>query len=149
MKSISQKLSELSVQAKNAEDRVAKAQTEAREAVELQREHVREEAKQALGDIRQRFDEAKSETRARFDGLRAKVDSDFERVRDKAIETKGKFVAWDADNYATDREVDALAAIDYAVAATKIAELQTLDAIVARAEAASKAEQVQHMPTPT
>jgi hypothetical protein len=48
---------------------------------------------------------------------------------------------------ATDKEADALAAIDYAVAATKIAELQTLDAISARAEADNRSEQIQPIPT--
>ena len=149
MKPLSQHLAELSVQAKIAEDRVAKAQSQAHERIEQQRNQVRQETEQALGKVKQRFDEAKGEARARFEGLRTKVNSDFEQIRSKAIETKGKFEAWDANNYASDMEADAVAAIDYAVAATKIAELQTLDAIAARAKAESKAEQVQPMPTMT
>ena len=147
MKPLSQHLAELSVQAKIAEDRVAKAQSQAHERIEQQRNQVRQETEQALGKVKQRFDEAKGEARARFEGLRTKVNSDFEQIRSKAIETKGKFEAWDANNYASDMEADAVAAIDYAVAATKIAELQTLDAIAARATAESKAEQIQPMPT--
>lgn len=145
MTPLSQKLAELSVQAKYAEDRVAKAQTEVREQVEQQREHVRQEAEQALGKIKQRFEEAKGEARTRFEALQTKATADFQQIRQKATETKGKFEAWHAENYAIDAEADALAAIDYAVAATKLAELQTLDAIVARAQADSKAEQ----PSPT
>jgi uncharacterized protein YjbJ (UPF0337 family) len=147
MKLLSQRLAELSVQAKSAEDRVAKAQLQAHEHIAQQRNQVRQETEQALGKVKQRFDEAKGETRARFEGLRTKVNSDFDQIRGKAIATKGKLEAWDAKNYASDMESDAIAAIDYAVAATKIAELQTLDAIAARAKAESKAEQVQ--PTPT
>ena len=142
MKPLSQNLAELSVQAKNAEDRVSKAQTEGRERIEHQREHVRQEAEQALGKVKQRFDEAKGEARTRFDALRGKVNADFEQMRQHASETKGKFEAWQSENYASDKEADALAAIDYAVAATKLAELQTLDAIAARAQANSKSEQV-------
>lgn len=147
MKPLSQKLAELSVQAKTAEDNVAKAQTEAHERIEEKREQVRHETEQALGKVKQRFEEAKGETRTRFETLHAKVNADFEQMKKDAGEKKSKFEAWQAENYASDKEADALAAIDYAVAATKIAELQTLDAISARAEAQSRAEQTQATPT--
>lgn len=147
MKPLSQKLAELSVQAKQTEDTVAKAQTQAREHVEQKREQVRRETEQALGKVKQQFEEAKGEARTRFDALHAKVNSDFEQVKQRAQESKSKFEAWQAENYASDKEADALAAIDYAIAATKIAELQTLDAIAARAEASSRAEQITPAPT--
>jgi dsDNA-specific endonuclease/ATPase MutS2 len=147
MKPLSQKLADLSVQAKNAEDRVAKVQTEASGRIEEQREFVRQEAEQALGKVKQRFDEAKGEARNRFEALQTKANADFEQIRQKASETKGKFEAWRAENYASDREADALAAIDYAIAATKVAEVLTLDALAARAKADSKAEQIKPEPT--
>ena len=147
MKPLSQKLAELSVQAKTTEDRVAKAQTEAHDRIEQRREQVRRETEQALGKVKQRFEEAKGETRTRFETLHAKVNADFEQMKKDAGEKKSKFEAWQAENYASDKEADALAAIDYAVAATKIAELQTLDAISARAEAQSRAEQTEATPT--
>jgi len=143
MKPLSQKLSELSVQAKNTEERVAKAQTEARERVEERREHVRQQAEQALGKVRQRFQDAKGESRTRLEALHAKVNSDFEQMKQDAGEKKRKFEAWQAENYASDKEAYALAAIDYAIAATTIAELQTLDAIAARVDADSRTEQLQ------
>jgi hypothetical protein len=144
---LSEKLAELSAQAKATEDRLLKAQSEARDRIEQRREQVRHETEQALGKFKQRFQEAKGETRGRFETLHAKVSADFEQMKKDAGEKKRKFEARQAQNYASDREADALAAIDYAVAATKIAELQTLDAIAARAEADSKAEQIQPMPT--
>jgi hypothetical protein len=147
MKPLSQKLSELSVQAKSTEDRVAEAQLQARERVEQQRDQARRDAEQALGKVRQRFEEAKGETRTRLEALHAKVNYDFQQIKKDADEKKRKFEAWQAENYASDKEADALAAIDYAVAATKIAELQTLDAIAARGEAEGRIEQIQ--PTPT
>lgn len=147
MKPLSQKLAELSVQAKAAEDRVAKAQTEAHDRVEQKRTQARYETEQALAKVRERVEEAKGETRARFNTLHQKVNADFEQIKKDAGEKKSKFEAWQADNYASDKEADAIAAIDYAVAATKIAELQTLDAIAARAEAHRRVEQIQ--PTPT
>lgn len=147
MKPLSQKLAELSVQAKSAEDHVAKAQTEARESIEQKREQVRQETEQALGKVKQHIDQVKGETRAHFNALQAKVNSDFEELRQQASQNKQKFEAWQAENYASDKEADALASIDYAIAATKYAELQTLDAIAARARAQSTAEHVQVTPT--
>jgi|KBSSwiStaDraftv2_1062776.scaffolds.fasta_scaffold520603_2 uncharacterized protein YjbJ (UPF0337 family) len=147
MKPLSQKLSELSVQAKSTEDRVAKAQLEVRERVEQQRDQARRDAEEALGKVRERFEEAKGETRTRLEALHAKVNYDFEQMKKDASESKRTFEAWQAQNYASDKEADAFAAIDYAVAATKIAELQTLDAIAARARADTKAEQVEISPT--
>ena len=141
MKTLSQGLAELSVQAKNAEDRIATAQSEVRERVEQRRDQVRGEAEQALGKVQQRYAEAKGEIRTRLDGLHAKVNSDFEQMKQKAGEAKNKFEAWQAENYASDTEADALAAIDYAVAATKMAELATLEAISARAQTETLIEQ--------
>lgn len=147
MKPLSQKLAELSAQAKTTEDHVAKAQTEAHDRLQQRREQVRQETEKALGKVKQRFETAKGETRTRFDALHAKVNADFEQMKKDAGEKKRKFEAWQAQNYAGDKEADALAAIDYAVAATKIAELQTLDAIAARVEADSKSEQIKVSPT--
>jgi hypothetical protein len=143
MKPLSQHLADLSIQAKTTEDRVAKAQSEAKEKLDQKREQVRKEAQQALETVQQRVGEARDETRTRFDAMHAKLNSDFDKLRQQASEKKQKFEAWQANNYADDKELDAIAAIDYAIAATKIAELQTLDAIVARAEALERSEQVQ------
>lgn len=146
MKPLSEKLAELSVQAKSTEDRVAKVQGKAREHIEQKREQVRLETEQALGKVKARFEQARGDTRARFDTLHAKVNADFEQLKKDAGEKKRKFEAWQAENYANDKEADAFAAIEYAVAATKIAELQTLDAIAARANADSRVEQIQVTP---
>lgn len=146
MKPLSEHLAQLSQQSKIAEDRVAVARSQIREQLDRQRDQVRGEAEQALGDLKQRFDEAKGDARTRLEALRAKVDGDFEQMRQRAIQTKRKFESWEADSYATDREADAIAAIDYAIASIKLAELLTLDAIAARAEAESKAALVQPEP---
>jgi gas vesicle protein len=143
MKPLSQKLAELSVEARNTEERVANAQNTARERIEEKREQARAQAQQALGKVTDRVNEVKGEARTRFNGLQAKIDADFENVKQHAAEKREKFESWQAKNYADDKEADALAAIDYAIASTKIAELQTLDAIAARAEADVRSEQVQ------
>jgi len=147
MKPLSEKLAQLSVEAKNTEDRVTKAQSEVREKLEQQRKQARAQAEQALAKVSQRVDEAKGEARTRFNALQAKVDSDFDNMKQRATEKREKFESWQANNYANDKEADALAAIDYAIASTRLAELQTLDAISARAEADTRGEQVQDQPT--
>ncbi len=147
MKPLSQMLGELSVQAKRAEVEVTKASSEAKEKVEQYREQVRSDAEQALGKIKQRFEEAKGEARARFETIHSKVNADFEQMKNDTAESKRKLEAWQAKNYASDKEADAAAAIDYAIAATKMAELQTLDAIAAKAKADTKAEQIEVNPT--
>lgn len=147
MKPLSQKLAELSVQTKTTEERVAKVQNEGREYFDRRREQVRQEVEQALGEVQQRFQQAQGETRTRLEALHAKVNCDFEQMKKDVGEKKRKFEAWQAENYASDKETAALAAIDYALAAAKIAELQTLDAIAARAETDSRSEQFQHTPT--
>ena len=147
MKPLSQKLAELSVQAKTTEERVAKAQSETKSRIDEQREHVRLETEQALAKVQQRVEQSKGEARTRFNALQAKVNSDFAQMKQDVIETKGKFEAWQAENYASDKEADALAAIDYALAATRMAEFQTLDAIAARAESDSRSELIQPAPT--
>lgn len=143
MKPLSEKLAQLSVEAKNTEDRVAKAQSQARESIEQHREEARARAEQALSEVKEQVNQAQGEARDRFNSLQAKVDADFENMKERANERREKFESWQANNYANDKEADAVAAIDYAIAATRMAESQTLDAIAARAEALSRAEQVQ------
>ena len=143
MKALSQHLSDLSNQVRNAEDRVAEAQSEASDRLEKKRDLVRREIDQALESVRQRVSQSREETRSRFDNLHAKLSSDLERLRENAVEKVRRFEAWQANNNAADKELDALAAIDYAIVATKIAELHTLEAIAARTEARDKVEEIQ------
>lgn len=147
MTALSQKLADLSVRTKSAEDRIAKAQTDTRERIEQQRDKVRAEAEVALGKVSKRFEEGKAENHTRFQAMRAKVDADIDSLKQSASHTGDKFKAWQSDNAASDRETDAIAAIDYAVAAVTIAEFQTLDAIAARSRADNKQEQAQPAPT--
>ena len=143
MKLLSEHLARLSNHAKIAEDRVATAQSEVTARLDGKRAQVSEETEQALAKLQQRFNDAKAENRTRLQAVQSKVEGDFQQVRQRAEQAKDKFEAWQADNYAADMEADALDAIDYAIVATKIAELQTLDAIAARARAGGKAEQLQ------
>lgn len=143
MEPLSQKLSELSAQAKTAEDRVARAETETKERLEEQRSDAHREAEVALNRVSESFTRATEGTKEHFAQLKSKVDSDLERIKKNASARKTKLEAWQASNYASDKTEDAQAAIGYAIAAVKMAEVATLDAIEARGNAKIKAEQVE------
>ncbi len=138
MKPLSEHLAQLSVQAKQTEDRISKAQSEAREQIEQRREKIRQETQQALDRAKQKVAEVKDEAQTGARTLKAKINADLGTLREQARQDRRDFKAWQAANYADDKEADAVAAIDYAVAAVKLAEFQTLDAIAARAEAIGK-----------
>jgi hypothetical protein len=143
MQPLSQQLSELSASAKKAEDRAATAQSEIKERVQQHLEEAHREAAAALDRVSQGVEHATEGTKTHFAELKAKVASDMERMREDASSRRSKFEAWQARNYADDKAADAEAAITYAVAAIKIAEVATLDAIEARGRAEIKAEQAQ------
>jgi len=143
MQPLSQELSELSVQAKKTEDRIANARAETKERVEQHLEKAHREAEAALNRVNEDVQRASEGTRAHFEQLRSKVNTDMERMKEDASARKAKFEAWQADNYANDRAADARAAIFYAVAAIKMAEVATLSAIDARGRAEIKADETQ------
>ena len=146
MKPLSEHLSQLSVQARKTEDRVNQAQSEAREQIQQRREQLQQDMQQALDQARQRIAQVKDEAQTSARSLKAKIDTDFESLREQAQQDRRDFKAWQADNYAGDKEADAAAAIDYAIAAVRMAELQTLDAIDARAQAIGKEAEAQLPP---
>ena len=143
MEPLSQHLSELSAQAKKAEDRVARAQSETKERLEEQRAEVHREAEAALNRVKEGVARASDGTKEHFAQLKSKVDADMERIGENASARKTQLEAWQANNYANDKTADAQAAIGYAIAAVKMAEVATLDAVEARGRADIKADQVQ------
>lgn len=138
MKPLSEHLAQLSIQTKEIEDRVAKAQSEAGDQINQRREQFRQETEQALDRAKQKVSDIKDDAQTSARTLKAKIDADFQNLREQAQQDRRDFKAWQAGNYADDKEADAAAAIDYAIAAVKLAGLQTLDAISARAEAVGK-----------
>jgi hypothetical protein len=143
MQPLSKQLAELSVEAKKAEDRVSKAQSEVKDRLERQRDEAHREAEAALNQVKDDLSRASEGTKTHLAQLKSKVDGDMERMREDATARKTKFEAWQANNYANDKAADAQAAIGYAVAALKMAEVASLDAIDARGRAEIKADQAQ------
>ena len=142
MKPLSQQLAELSVVAKNAEDRAARAQSEAKEHVEQAREQLQQETRAALDKVGQGLSRISAEAQGRVFQLKTKVDSDFAQLKQRAVETRQKFETWQAKAYAEDLEAEAAASIDYAIASVRMADLAVLDAIDARQQAETKEEQM-------
>lgn len=145
MKPLSQQLADLSAETKKAEDRAAKAQSETKERVEQKREEAHREAEVALDRVNDKVSRASEGTKTHFAEVKAKAGADLQRLRDNAHARAQKIEAWQANNYADDKLADAEAAINYAVAAVKLAEVATLDAIDARGQAESKAENAQQI----
>ena len=146
MKPISQQLSELSIRAKAAEDRVATAQTEARERFTARREQVAQETQAALERVRQGFADAKTEVQDRMTALQTKVSADIQNLKDRFSRARQEHEARRAEAYAEDTAYDAVLAIDYAIAAVSMAELAALDAIAASEQA--ETQLIQPTPTP-
>jgi DNA repair exonuclease SbcCD ATPase subunit len=143
MEPLSQQLSELSAQAKKAEDRVARAQSETKEHVERHLEEAHREAEAALDKVNEDVERVSEGTKTHFAQLKSKVNTDMERMREDAANRQATFEAWQANNYANDKAADARAAITYGIAAIKMAEVASLNAIEARARAAVKAGQAE------
>jgi hypothetical protein len=143
MEPLSQALAELSAQAKKTEERIAKTKAQTKERVEQDLEDAHREAEAALDRVTENVERASEGTKAHFEQLKSKVSSDMERMREDATTRKAKFEAWQANNYANDKVADARAAIFYAVATIKMAEVATLNAIEARGRADIKADRAQ------
>ena len=86
MQPLSERLSELSAQAKKAEDRVARAQAETKDRLEQQRDEAHREAQAALDKVSETLSRASEGTRSAFAQLKSKVDSDFERMKERGAE---------------------------------------------------------------
>jgi hypothetical protein len=143
MQPLSQQLADLSAQAKKAEERFTKAQAETKDRIEQQRQEVRQEAEGALNRVKEGVARASDGTKSHFAQLKSKVDGDMQRLNERASADSQKVEAWQANNYADDKAADAQAAVGYAIAAVKMAEIATLDAVEARGRAEIKAEQTQ------
>lgn len=143
MEPLSQKLAELSVQAKNTEDRAKAARSEAGQRLDERREKIRDDSAAALAKVRDGLDRAGESARAHATQLKSKIASDFEQLKQRAGESHRKFAAREAEIRAEDMAADAEDAIDYAIASVKLAELAVLDAIDARITADTKADEIQ------
>jgi hypothetical protein len=132
---LSEQLADLSVRAKNAEDAVKLAKTEAHEKVVARREQSRAAVTAAIDKVDQDIKSVGTTASKNWAALQAKVVSDLETFKAGIEERKRDRAIKRAENYAERLEDEAAFSIDYAISAVEQAKLAVLDAIVGRVEA--------------
>ncbi|HEY2759064.1 MAG TPA: hypothetical protein VGJ01_25415 [Pseudolabrys sp.] len=136
MAKLSEQLADLSVRAKNAEDAVAAAQKEAHDKIVQRKEQARDAATSAIEKVNQDIKSAGDTAARNLSAVKAKIDADIDALKANVTQAKHNLDAKRAENNADRLEWEAGVAIDYAIASVEQATWATLDAVVARMEAA-------------
>ena len=134
-KPLSEQLSDLSVQAKKAEDEFAVAKTETHDKIVARREQLRASATQSVENLKQDFKSASGAVSSSFAALKAKVSADADTLKANVKQWKKGLDAERAENRADELEWEAGMAIDYAISAVEQAKLAAIDAVIGRQEA--------------
>lgn len=134
-KKLSEQLAELSVRAKNIENEMAAAETEARGKIAARREAARATATAAVEKVGQEIKTIKDNTTASWSAARTKVDADMDALKAKVSRVKHDLDVKQATTHADLLEDEAAFAVDYAIASVEQANLAVLDAIEARLQA--------------
>jgi len=139
MKTLSESLQELSNHAANTQKKVAAAEQEAREKVEASIEAAKADAKVRQDEFKAKVMEGKAAVASQWEELRASHNQRMAQIK-STIEAKKEALARDqAENRADDAESYAASSIYFALMALDDAEIATLEAVEARAYAASLA----------
>jgi hypothetical protein len=136
MAKLSEQLADLSVHAKNAEDAVAAAQKEAHDEIVARKEQAHAAATTAIEKVNQDLKSAGDAAARNFSAVKAKIDADISALKANVAQAKHNLDAKRAETHADRLEWEAGVAIDYAIASVEQARWATLDAVVARIEAA-------------
>jgi hypothetical protein len=134
VKPISEKLSELSTRAKNAENHIAEARKEAQDKVVERREQSRAAAEAAIKKVDRGIKTVGDAASDKWTALKAKVAADMDSLKTNMAERKHDREVRREDNRADALEMEAVLAVDYAIASIEQAELAVVDAIIGRAE---------------
>src|SRR6185437_5032067 len=134
-KPLSEKLSDLSVRAKNAEDSIAAAKKEAHDKIMARREDARAAAQTAVEKVDRDIKSVGDTATAKWSAVQAKITADMDALKAKVSKQKHNLDARVAENRAEELEWEADCAVDYAIASVEQARLAVLDAIVGRVEA--------------
>ena len=137
--SVSESLRKLADRAKVAEDHASAAKSQARADLEKTVDDVRASAKAQAIKVQSDAQKASSDMSATWDDVQRSWRAHVDKVKADIQHGKANLEAADAESRAEWAETDAMLAIDYAYAAIEEAEYQTLDAILARLEAADRA----------
>ena len=132
---LSDALSTMSAQAKEAEDEFRAAQGAQRAKVEEQITRVRTSAEQSRDALRSRAGEAKTEVSSWWHDLHQEWEAQVQKVRANVAEKREEHDVKHAAKRADMAEADAEFAISIAKAAIEEAEYASLEAVLARAKA--------------
>jgi len=132
---MSDQLMKLAARAKEAEDRVAAAQGQAKADLEREVEHARTSAQERANKLRESADSGKSRISVWWHDVQRSWNEHIAKIRDDVDRRRSEHDADRAKRRADHAENDALFAIDFAYAAIEEAEYAVLDAKLARMEA--------------
>jgi hypothetical protein len=135
VKRLSERLAELSVRAKNAEEAVVAAQAEAHDKIVVRRQQARAAATAAVEKVNQEIKSAGNAAARDWNTVKAKITADISTLKADAAKTKHSLDMKHAENRADRLDWEAGFAIDYAIASVEQAKLAVLDAIDGRVEA--------------
>ena len=133
-KPLSEKLADLSVQAKSAEDALTLAQREAHDKIVARKEQARVAASAAVEKVIQELDAAVDTAARNWSAVRANVAADLNHLKANVAQAKQDRGAKRGENYAKELEWEAGVWIDYAIATIQQASYAVLDAVASRVE---------------
>jgi hypothetical protein len=133
-KPLSEKLSELALRAKQAEDSALAAQKETHDKIVVRRNETRNAAMAAVQQVDADLKKIGDDAEKRTDAVRAKIAVDMERLKAYVSDKKHEHDVKRAEKNAGRLEEDAEVAIDFASASIEQARLAVLDAIIGRVE---------------
>ena len=143
MAKLSEKLADLSVRAKHAEDAISVAQKEAHDKVLARRDQARAAATAAAEkvnrDIKSAGDNVKMAgdvAAKKWTAFQTKISNDLQSIKEGIAQKKHDLDVRHAEKHADHLEWEAGLAVDYAIAVVEQAELAVLDAVVGRIEVA-------------
>lgn len=136
MKTLLDKFAELSAETKLAEDRIARAQDEGKDRVSQRVDEVRDNVKQALERLSEEIQSAPPQVKARFDELRSTLKDRLEEAKAQGFGDGSR-----AKELFLEKQIQARAAIRYAIAATRLAQFYAIQATAIHHLADIKAEQ--------
>ena len=137
---LSDKLAELSVATRKAEDAATNAQKETSNKIEQLRDEAHADAQRRIAGFNAKLSEDNAKASSRLDAWKAKGKADIEALKSKIDQKKHMIDVKHKERHADDLETDAAFAIDYAIYSVENAHAAVLDAMSARIAASEAAK---------
>ena len=135
MKKLSERMQDLSAQAKHTEDTIDAVLSENRQRLQAQRDALSTKVETRRDTFTKQVEGAQTEFEAKLLELRGAVEGEFATIRADAAKRHAERDVKRAERRAGDAELDAVAAVDFAGYALEQAEYAIVGAAIARAEA--------------